>query len=427
MRHFLKSSLAAASPSTKARGAIDPKALEGGRKTSIVLIGTSYKTSPLELRERLAPILSGRPHGLRLAHVGEHAEILTCNRMEILLVTDSPDQTLGSFFSRVADVADQTAFYVHKDVDAISHIFGVAAGLDSMVMGEEQILGQVKDAGIKARTSGASRGILAALFDASVNVGRRVRSGPAPDTPPRSVSAFALAFARRRLRRDPRNVLLIGSGKTIKLAATELKGARLFVATRRAELGPFHRAKPIPYKDIVGVADRCDLIISATKHDGYLLKAGDLKGRKRRVILDLAFPRNVDPRLSSASNELYDLDDLARAAPVPPALEMATAERLIAREADSFSRWLSATRLTPTLSSLYRWAENVRGEEADSALRRLPGLSEREKRVVQAMSKRLVSKLMAPPTRFAKASSPELPQSDRLELVQRVFEPGETE
>lgn len=429
MRPFLKSSLASAfPPQPREAGTATPKGLGGKRRTSIILIGTSYKTSSLEFREKLARSLSGGHRGLgRLKGVREHAEIVTCNRIEAVFATDSPALAEASFFSSLPGLSERSQFYVHRDVDAISHIFRVASGIDSMVMGEEQILGQVKAAGIKARTSGASRGTLASLFDASVNVGRRIRRELGTPAAARSVSTFALAFAMKRLRRNPESVLLIGSGKTIRLAASELRGARLFVATRRTELGPFHGSKPIPYKDVGKVADGCDLIISATNHDGYLLKKGDLGSRRRRVILDLAFPRNVDPRLGEGPNELYNLDDLARAAPAPPADEVANAERLISHEAESFSKWLFATRLSPTLSNLHQWAENVRGEEADLALRKLPGLSAKERKVVQIMSKRLVSKLMAPPTRFAKSSSPELPQTERLELVRRVFEPGESE
>jgi len=420
----LNSSLTSALPS-RAR---EVETETGGKRgTTILLIGASYKTSSLEFREKLSKFLSDRPERLRLRGVREHAELVTCNRIEIVLATDFPSIAEASFFSAVSGISDRTPFYVHRDVEAISHIFRVASGIDSMVMGEDQILGQVRDAGVKARTSGASRGTLAALFDASVNVGRRVRRELGTPAAARSVSTFALAFAMKRLRRSPGSVLLIGSGKTIRLAATELRGARLFVATRRTELGPFHGSKPVPYKDIGKVADRCDLIISATNHDGYLLKKGDIGGRKKRVILDLAFPRNIDPELGTGSSQLYNLDDLARAAPAPPEDDVASAESLISREADSFSQWLFATRLSPTLSNLHQWAEGVREEEAELALRKLPALSAREKKVVQVMSRRLVSKLMAPPTRFAKSSSPELPQRERLDLVQRVFEPGEPE
>ncbi|HEV2389581.1 MAG TPA: hypothetical protein VGS04_02540, partial [Nitrososphaerales archaeon] len=174
-------------------------------------------------------------------------------------------------------------------------------------------------------------------------------------------------------------------------------------------------------------ATKCDLIISATKHRGYVLKRGDLDNR-RRVILDLAFPRNMDPGLNAGLVEVHDLDDLARAFALqsrPPIPEAQRAEELVFAEAESFSRWLLASRQSSALSRVYSWAESTRREETDAALRRLPRLSERERKVVEAMSKRLVSKLLASPTRFVKSSSPELPQDQRLDVIQRVFEQGE--
>ena len=160
---------------------------------------------------------------------------------------------------------------------------------------------------------------------------------------------------------------------------------------------------------------------------GYVLKKGDLD-EKRRVILDLAFPRNVDPELNAGQVEVYNLEDLAKVfASRPPSLgpEARRAEELVFAEAESFSRWLLASRQSSALSRVYRWAESTRREETDAALRRLPRLSERERKVVEAMSKRLVSKLLAPPTSFVKSSSPELPQDRRLDVVQRIFEQGE--
>jgi len=397
----------------------------GTKPSSIVLFGTSFKTSSLAFREALAARLSREsttlPHLLGLK---EYAQLVTCNRIEILMSAGSAKTVERSFLAWLSSTPGMRpdSIYVYQDVDAIAHLFRIASGLDSMVVGEEQILTQVRDAGIAARTSKSSRGILSALFDASVNVGKRVR-GALKGTD-ESVSSMALRFSLDRLTNAPRNVLLIGTGKTTRLAANQLDGARLYVATRRASLPSFSRAKLISHKDLRRVAARCDLIISATKHRGYVLKKGDLDGR-RRVILDLAFPRNVDPELNAGCTEVYNLEDLAKVfASRPPSrgTETQRAEELVLAEAKSFSRWLLASRQSSALSRVYRWAESTRREETDAALRRLPRLSERERKVVEAMSKRLVSKLLAPPTSFVKSSSPELPQDQRLDVVQRIFE-----
>ncbi len=397
------------------------------RASSIVLVGASFKTSSLAFREALAERLSRESSKLPHIHgVKEYAQLITCNRIEILLAADSAkgaEKALVAWLSKTPEMKPGSV-YVRSDVDAIAHLFRVASGLDSMVLGEEQILAQVKEAGIAARTSRSSRGTLSALFDASVNVGKRARATlkEAED----SVSSMALRFALGRLPRAPRSVLLVGTGKTTRLAANQLAGARLYVATRRASLPSFSRATLVSHKDLRRVATKCDLIVSATKHNGYVLKKGDLDGR-RRVILDLAFPRNVDPALNQGETEVYNLEDLARAIaerPPSPGPEAKLAEELVWAEAESFSRWLLASRQSSALSRVYLWAESTRREETDAALRRLPGLSERERGVVEAMSKRLVSKLLAPPTSFVKSSSPELPQDQRLDVVRRIFEQG---
>ncbi|MDA4116218.1 MAG: glutamyl-tRNA reductase [Thaumarchaeota archaeon] len=440
----MKSTLVAApeTVSLPRRAGLEGDDLEGSRRTrartaklsaatkasSIILVGTSFKTSSLAFREALAVRLSRESTKLvRLSGVKEYAQLVTCNRIEILMATDSAktaERALLEWLSRTPGISPGST-YVHQGVDAIAHLFRVASGLDSMVLGEEQILTQVREAGVAARTSRSSRGSLSALFDASVNVGRRARE--TLRRADESVSSTALRFALSRLPRAPRNVLLIGTGKTTRLAANQLGGARLYVATRRASLTSFSRATVVSHNDLRRVAARCDLIISATKHRGYVLKKGDLD-EKRRVILDLAFPRNVDPRLNAGQVEVYNLDDLAKefsSRPASPAPEARRAEELVSAEAESFSRWLLASRQSTALSRVYLWAEGTRREETDAALRRLPRLSERERKVVEAMSRRLVSKLLAPPTSFVKSSSQELPQDWRLDLVQRIFEQGE--
>jgi glutamyl-tRNA reductase len=413
-------------------------------------VGTSFKTSALGFREEMRRKLAqDSPRMRHLPGVREYAELVTCNRIELLFATDDPysiERFFQSWLPRdgAGAAADPPHIYVLKGTEAIAHLFSVASGLDSMVIGEEQILGQVKDAGVKARTTGSSRGTLSALFDVSVSVGRRARgmlaTSPSSPQASRSVSSSAIRFALERLGTSPRKVLLIGTGKTTRLAASQLDGADLYVATRRALRSAFPNAKVVSHADLPKVAFGCDLVISATTNDGgYLLTkkgdqareetAGRAEGR-RRVILDLAFPRNVDPALNGGSTEVYDLDDLARVCAsedAPSEDGSRLARELVLGEAERFSRWLLASRQTTALSQVYRWADDIRVQETQAALRRLPGLSSREKEVVEAMSKRLVSKLLAPPTKFTKSSSPEFPQEQRLDIVRRVFEQGEHE
>lgn len=400
--------------------------------SSIILIGTSFKTSSIEFREELSRALSGQsaqrhpPEGAK-----ESTTLQTCNRIELYVVSGQPERTEAEFFShlpaRLRERRD--CFYVLRGMDVITHLFELASGLDSMVVGEDQILSQLKETATKARLEGHFRAVLSMLFDVATSVGSRVRSILDIPAENRSVSAFALKFALEKLGRKPNGVLLIGTGKVMKLAASGLSGCEIFVATRRKEVSPhFSLAKTVSYHEIGKVARRCDLIISATKQERYVIKQSEFADDMRRVLLDLAFPRNMDPRLKNSRNiELYDLDDLAANKGAPSIHDAAftkQARRMIEGEAARFARWLTASRLSPTIASLYRWAEDLRNSEIDFALRRLAGLSPRERRVVEAMSRRLVSKILAPAATFAKKSSEKLSQRERLRILSEIFANG---
>ncbi len=424
----MKSNLIApvASASRATREMREKEAARSRREGSvrIIIIGTSFKTAKLAVRERIDKRRSSGSEVLKhLPGVTEFAELVTCNRIELIFVTKDPDITEKAFFSWFVDTSPDS-FYIQRDVGAIIHLFRVASGLDSMVLGEDQILSQVREAGIRARTARTSKGVLSSLFDIAGSVGRRAREPLGTAQGSRSVSAFALSFALEKLGSRPRKVLLIGSGKTIRLAAGELMDSRVYMATRR-KASQFPGVTRLTRLQMAEVARRCDLIISATKHSGYLLKQGSLGTRKRQVILDLAFPRNIDPALNKGMTAVYNLDDLASAAAaLPRAAGADRADEFVLDEAERFSRWLVASRLTSALSNLHQWAETMRKEETGAALRRMPGLSTRERMVVEVMSRRLVSKLLASPTKFAKSSTPELPQEERLDVIHQVFGRG---
>ena len=424
----MKSNLVAPAASVSRASGVREKGAGGSRRQEtvrIILIGTSFKSAKLAVRESIDKRISSGSEILKhLPGVTEYAELITCNRIELIFVTKDSDATEQAFFSWFVGTSPDS-FFIRKDADAIIHLFRVASGLDSMVIGEDQILSQVREAGISARTARTSKGVLSSLFDVAGSVGRRAREPLGTSQGSRSVSAFALRFALEKLGSRPRKVLLIGSGKTIRLAAGELKDARVYMATRR-KVSQFPGVTKLARSQMGEIARRCDLIISATKHSGYLLKKGSLNARKQRVILDLAFPRNIDPALNQGHTALYDLDDLASAAATLPRAPGADrADEFVLGEAERFSNWLVASRLTSAISNLHQWAETMRKEETGAALRRMPGLSAREKMVVEVMSRRLVSKLLASPTKFAKSSTPELPQQERLDVIHQVFGRGD--
>jgi glutamyl-tRNA reductase len=398
---------------------------ELGKAASIILLGASFKTAPIDFRERFAAqLLCNGVLRIPLDKTGaiESSIIETCNRVELYLVTIDPKNAVESVLGGLDDSSADN-LYQKIGLDAVNHIFRVSSGLDSLVVGEEQILRQVRTAGKRARVAGTAKSILSSLFDAAYNVGKRARGLYGITSPNESVSSFALRYGLERLGR-PKKVLLIGTGETAKLALVELRGAKIYLFSRRLDAGArFSTAERVSHYQLKEVAAECDLIIAATRHTGYVLKKGDLPDDRKRVILDLAFPRNIDPSIKSSDLiRLYDLDDLAvQARSLPKSEKLAASEKLIAAEAERFNRWLMASRLTPTLAGIYRWAEDIRDEETQLALRRLSWLSERDRRVVEAMSRRLVSKLLAPHAAFAKQQGGGLSQADRLRLLESVF------
>ena len=331
-----------------------------------------------------------------------------------------------SEIGRRSRVAEKDIFNVKRDYDAVTHLFRSACGLDSLVIGEEQILQQIKEASKVARVSGEAKSTLSSLFDAAVSVGKRVREYCDITSLDRSVSALALKFGVEKLGREPKSVLLVGTGKTARLALNELREAKIYVLSQRKDVQKvFPGSTFVPYSDLKDAIARCELVISATRSTaGYIIKGEDIGEGKPMVMLDLAFPRNIDPAIKNSKTvQLYDLNDLSQY--VKQSTQIPKFEReaklMIGEEAEQFVRWLTASRLSPTLSSIYQWAEEMRVYETENTLRRLPSIRANERWVVEAMGKRLVSKLLAGPAAFAKQADGALTQDERLHLLDALY------
>src|SRR5580700_8803267 len=207
---------------------------ELGRAASIILLGASFKTAPIGFRERFAAqLLSNRALRIGPAKgVTESSIIETCNRVELYLVATDPKGAVESVLAGL-DGGSSENLYQKTGLEAVNHIFRVSSGLDSLVVGEEQILRQIRTAGRRARVAGSARSILSSLFDAAYNVGERARGLYGIASPRESVSSFALRYGLERLGGRPKKVLLIGTGETARLALTELSGAKIYLFSRR--------------------------------------------------------------------------------------------------------------------------------------------------------------------------------------------------
>ena len=394
-----------------------------GQRVVPVVVGVSYRNSSIAYRERLDRLLDARDW-TRVAQADEWALVRTCNRIEFVLATSTPAAAAERLSRWVRKELGQTRFYVLEGHSAIAHLFRVASGLDSMIVNEGQILDQLRAAGRQARMAGSSRAVLSPLFDAAVNAGAAAKSTLKGGSD--SVVSLGLALAVKKLGHKPNDVLLVGTGKMSKIAAAKLQGSRIHVVSKRSNLPSSLRLELVPERKIGDVLRRCELVVCATNRRGYAIDAEDVADSKRKkVIVDLAFPRNVDPSVrSNPGVELLDLDDIARYASRLRFRGISRAERLVEQEASRFEIRLKASRLSPELPGLFRWADAMRSKETDAALRRLGRLSPRDRRIVEALGRRITSKMLAKPAAFVKSSSQDLPQEERMRLLRAVFMEG---
>lgn len=397
--------------------------LHADATSRVILLGTSFKTADIGFRERFAEKLEDGKGFASTAGLSEFSVLQTCSRVELYCSFNEKGGDADSIKSSLGFDSSK-GYYVKRDLDAIRHLFQVAAGLDSVAVGEGQILKQVRFAGLQSRASGNAKSVLTPLFDSAYTSGVRIRKRFHLALGAPSLSEIALDFALRRLGKTPSNVLMIGTGETARLAVRRLGSAKIHLLTNRSGISRlFPNSVRVSEKSLGRAIAKCELIVSATRRPGYVFSRSNIPDRGGKVILDLGFPRNVDPTVRSLrSVELIDLDDVASLAVKPnDTAKLAAAQMALEAEASRFNMWLTATRLNPALASMFRWAEGVRESETGIALRRLPELSTRERSVVEALSKRLVSKLMAPHAEFAKGVESAPDQVERLRLLEKIF------
>ena len=382
----------------------------------LTLAGVSHHRAPIELRERVALDLDAcRALAQRLAQEleGEAVVLSTCNRTELYLVREehADDEAVAALLQLAGDRADDlaAALYRLRDEAAALHLFRVAAGLDSLVPGEGEILGQVRS----AFDAGAAGPFLDRLFRQALHTGKRVRMETAIGESPASVPSAAAALAQQVFGDlTGHRVLLFGAGKISEAAARNLRsrGAEIAVVANRTLAHGEDLARKLGASalalDAVGTElERADVVVSATSASELVLSresvAAALRARKGRplLLLDLAVPRDLDPAINDLDGcFLYDVDDLE--AVVTETLsgrrgEAARAEQLVAGEADRFREWQASLDIVPTIASLRALAEEIRDRELLKAGGRL---SERERKHIESVTSQIVAKLLHLPT-----------------------------
>jgi glutamyl-tRNA reductase len=378
---------------------------------SVVLVGISHHQAPVELRERAA-LDPKRAAELAKTLAGERSEAVclsTCNRTELYLADESPDgaeeKAEAALLALEADLGP--ALYRLRDEEAALHLFRVAAGLDSLVPGEGEILGQVR----AAHAAGATGSILDRLFRQALHAGKKARAETAIGESPASVSSAAAALAGQvfgDLR--GRAVVVIGAGKVGELAVRSLvaRGAAIaFVANRTAdrahELAARFGGTPLSLERVGDALARADVVLSSTSAPGWTLTREvverALPERRGRplFLIDLAVPRDLDPRIHELDGcYLYDIDDLE--AVVAETLagrsrEAKRAETIVAAEADRFRAWQASLNVVPAIASLRARAEEIRAAELDRAK-----LNDAERRAADSVTAAVLNKLLHLPT-----------------------------
>jgi glutamyl-tRNA reductase len=391
----------------------------------LTLVGLSHHVAPVELRERVTLDLAAAAAVARAA--GDAVCLSTCNRTELYLADGDEDQA-ASILEGLAGVPLDDVLYRLHDEAAALHLFRVAAGLDSLVPGEGEILGQVR----AAFESGSPGPMLDRVFRQALAVGKRVRTETAIGESPASVSSAAAALAAQVFGDlGGRRVLLVGAGRMGELAAANLasRGARIaYVANRTRESGrrlaDRFDGSAIALADIPAHLPEVDVVVSSTSSAATILRAEDVPARRGRplFLIDIAVPRDLDPAIASLDGcFLYDIDDLEAVVAETLAgrrVEAERAEQLVGEEGARFRRWQASLDVVPAIASLRARAEEIRRAElAKSAAR----LSERERLALDSATTRILNKLLHLPTVRMKEAAVTADGAAYAEAVRHLF------
>jgi glutamyl-tRNA reductase len=387
----------------------------------LVVVGVNHRTAPVEVRERVVFDPARIPQALReltdLPAVRESIIVSTCNRTELYCVTDQGEAALGEWLQRYHQLGSSIhhCLYRHDDMRAVTHAFAVASGLDSMVLGEPQILGQLKDAYRTAQDAGTTGPTLNRLFQAAFSVAKRVRTETQIGANAVSVASAAVSMAKTVFSSfDTRTALMVGAGETIALAARHLHAdglRRMIVANRSVdrarELAAEFQGFAISLEEIPSHLREADIVVASTASPNPIITramtANALRARKRRpmFMVDIAVPRDIEPEVAELEDVyLFTIDDLQSV--VNENMEgrrqaAREADQLIAAEADRFEMKLRTRDAAPTIRRLRHQAEQARQHTLDQA-RHMLAAGRSAEEVLDFLSATLTNRLIHAPS-----------------------------
>ena len=420
----------------------------------LLVTGLNHRTAPVEVREKLA--FSDAALGGALDHLRSHSGFIegmilsTCNRVEVTVTAEETtdcESSMENFFAETQHVSrDWIAPYLyhHTGSDAIRHLFRVASSLDSMVVGEPQILGQLKAAYTAAKEKGAVSGFLDLVISRAFNVAKRVRSETEIGQNAVSVSYAAVELAREIFGSlAGRKVLLIGAGKMSELSARHLRrtGVGEILVTNRTserarEMAEIFGGKVVPYESFIDVLPDVDIVIASSAAPHFILRKDQMKrvigSRKNRpmFLIDISVPRNIEPAVNELDNVfLYDVDDMQRVVERNIEGRKAIAEQaevIIGEEVDRMMSRLKAREIAPTIVSLQEQLELLRLAEVERVRGKLGTLAPHQEEAIEALTRGIINKIAHGPISELRKQASAPDGHHFVTIIRKVFRLGDS-
>jgi len=395
-------------------------------EVNLILVGVNHKTTPVEIREKLAftkgKIEESVDRLFNFPDIIEHTILSTCNRVEIYARANCQDSAIKAIkqficdFHEVSPVELEDHFYSYRNEEAVEHLFRVSSSLDSMILGEAQILGQVKDAYSLAKDLRSTGLVLNQLFEKAFSIAKKVREETGIAERSVSISSAAVELAQK-IFDDLENhtVMLVGTGEMAELAAKHLisYGVKTIYVTSRtyeraANLARTLNGSALDFEAFKNELHRADIVITSTSAPNFIIKkeivekAIHERRNKPIFFIDIAVPRDIEPDVNDLENVyLYDIDDLqvvVSANIKEREKEAKNAMNFISQEVTKFNNWVGALDAVPTIVEIRKKAENIRKQEIEKTLKKISHLSEDEKQLLRQMSSSMINKILHKPT-----------------------------
>lgn len=406
------------------------------------VVGVNHNNTPINIRENVSFTDTQKIEGINflLDNGIEEAIILsTCNRSEVYIYSNNildKVEVVKNFYQDFFDVENIEKFLFNKTgEEAIKHVFNVSAGLDSLVLGEDQILGQVKDAHDFARQLGSSKKVFNKLFREAVTVSKDIKTTTKISHQPLSISYIGIKCLKEKMGSlENKNALVIGLGKMSKLAMKHLEEDQLnniYVTNRSYEKlkniqDEYKNLIPIKYEDRYEVMDKVNIVISATASPHTVLKKDEMpKTSNKLIMMDIALPRDIDKNLNEFENiEVYDIDDLKKISEAndKKRRELASiGELIIDEKIEEFNEWLDTIKIDPTIQSLNDKCSDIREDTLDYIYRKLD-LNCREKKIIDKMLTSALKRLVREPIINLKQIKDSGKQEEYIKIVEELFD-----